>query len=87
VFLRPCIALPSSVQSWRDEFAGYNLRAGLERFSASALVTVRHMHAATAAAGPDYGGPTSTISKGNTRAQAMYIERTTTLPKALFFFP
>jgi hypothetical protein len=75
VFLRLCIALPSSVQSWRDEFAGYTLRAGLERFSASVLVTVRHMHAATAAAAPDYGGPTSTISKGNTRGeQAMYRE-------------
>jgi hypothetical protein len=32
------------------------------------------MHAATAAAAPDYGGLTSAISKGNTRGeQAMYI--------------
>ena len=58
-------------------------------FSTLALfVTVRHMYTATAAAAPDYGGPTSAISKGNARGeQAMYIERTTTLPKALFFFP
>jgi hypothetical protein len=46
------------------------------------------MHAATTPAAPDYGGSTSAISKGNTRGeQAMYIERTTTLPKALFFSP
>jgi hypothetical protein len=52
------------------------------------IVTVRHMYAAAAAAAPNYGGPTSTTSKGNARGeQAMYIERTTTLLKALFFFP
>ena len=58
-------------------------------------VTVRHMYTATAAAAPDYGGPTSdyggstsAISKGNARGErAMYIERTTTLPNALFFSP
>jgi hypothetical protein len=51
-------------------------------------LTVRHMYAATAAAAPNYGGPTSAISKGNARGeQAMYIERTTTLSKALFFSP
>ena len=49
-------------------------------------VTVRHMHAATAAAAPDHEGSTSATSKGNTRGeQAIYIERTTTLPNALFF--
>ena len=49
---------------------------------------VRHMYAATAATPPNYGGLTSAISKGNTRGeQAIYIERTTTLLKALFFFP
>jgi hypothetical protein len=52
------------------------------------IVTVRHMYAATAAAAPDHEGSTSATSKGNTRGeQAMYIERTTTLPKALFFSP
>jgi hypothetical protein len=51
-------------------------------------VAVRHMYAATAAAASNYGGPTSTISRGNTRGeQAMYIERTTTLPKILYFSP
>jgi hypothetical protein len=46
------------------------------------------MYAVTVAAAPDYGGPKSAISKGSARdEQAMYIERTTTLPKALFFFP
>jgi hypothetical protein len=43
------------------------------------------MHAATAAAASDYGGLMSADSKGNAMGeQAMYIERTTTLPKALF---
>jgi hypothetical protein len=38
-------------------------------------VTVRHMHAATAAAAPDHEGSTSATSKSNTRGeQAMYIE-------------
>ena len=37
-------------------------------------VTVRHMYTATAAAAPDYGGPTSATSKGNARGkQAVYI--------------
>jgi hypothetical protein len=49
---------------------------------------VRHIHAATAATAPNYGGLTSAISKGNARGkQAMYIKRTTTLLKALFFSP
>jgi hypothetical protein len=39
-------------------------------------VTVRHMYAVAVAATPDYRGE-----------QAMYIERTTTLLKALFFSP
>jgi len=38
------------------------------------IVTVRHMCAATAAAAPNYRGPTSAISNGNTKGeQAMYI--------------
>jgi hypothetical protein len=36
--LRLCIAMLSSVQSWRDGFAGYTPRAGLERCSTSALM-------------------------------------------------
>jgi hypothetical protein len=52
------------------------------------FVTVRHMYAATAATALNYKGPTSVISKGNAKGkQAMYIERTTTLLKALFFLP
>jgi hypothetical protein len=46
------------------------------------------MYAATAAAAPDHEGSTSAISKGNAIGeQAIYIERTTTLPKALFSSP
>jgi hypothetical protein len=52
------------------------------------FVMVRYMYAATAATALSYKGPTSVISKGNARGeQAMYIKRTTTFLKALFFLP
>jgi hypothetical protein len=50
--------------------------------------TVRHMHAAAVAATPDYRALRLAISKGNIRGErAMYIWRTATLLKSLFFSP
>jgi hypothetical protein len=49
---------------------------------------VCYMYTATTTIALDYKGLMSVISKGNARGkQVIYIERTTTLLKALFFSP